>query len=748
MPQRKRPRPAATAPAQPDAASDAPIRVAVIGGGCAALTAAYELSRPEHKGRYQVTVYQMGWRLGGKGASGRGVADRIEEHGLHLWMGHYENSFRMIRECYDALAAAGVPRRFARWDDAFSPARYAGVCDVNAQGKWDVWVAHFPPMRGLPGDPGNRSETYSVLTYVRQSVVLLGELLRSAHGMDPIRRPVPASGQRDEARGVGEEPLGVEAAASALETVVRYGQLASAAALFEATDVLRQAMVTWMPQMLRDSAEVLLRLIEALAAATRRALEKVTEGDRALRRTWQAIDLVLATLRGVVFHGLAFDPRGFDAVNEYDSCEWLRLHGATEGSLNSGFMRGMYDLAFAFEDGDVRRPRLAAGVGLRGSMRMFFSYRGSLFWRMNAGMGDVVFAPMYEVLKRRGVRFEFFHRVRNLRLSPERKGETPYVQALELDVQARVKGGVEYAPLVDVRGMPCWPSTPDYDQLEDGAALRAEGRDFEGHWEQRRAARRTLTVGSDFDFVVLGVGLGAVPHVASELVARDAKWRAMVRHVKTVPTQTFQLWMRENVDDLGWNHHPVNVAAFAPPFDTWADMRHLIPEESWTKPVKAIAYFCGVLPDDLPPGAEVTEEFFRLQRAKVRDNAVDFLERHVGALWPGAVRSERGGGFRWDLLVAEESASAPRAGPRRFDSQYLTANVNPSDRYVLVLPGSVKYRISPLDLTFDNLTIAGDWTHNGLETGCIESAVMSGRLAAHALSRKPALEDIVGYDHP
>ena len=33
---------------------------------------------------------QMGWRLGGKGASSRGVADRIEEYGLHLWMGFSE----------------------------------------------------------------------------------------------------------------------------------------------------------------------------------------------------------------------------------------------------------------------------------------------------------------------------------------------------------------------------------------------------------------------------------------------------------------------------------------------------------------------------------------------------------------------------------------------------------------------------------------------------------------------------------
>jgi hypothetical protein len=30
----------------------------------------------------------------------------------------------------------------------------------------------------------------------------------------------------------------------------------------------------------------------------------------------------------------------------------------------------------------------------------------------------------------------------------------------------------------------------------------------------------------------------------------------------------------------------------------------------------------------------------------------------------------------------------------------------------------------------------------------VESAVMSGRLAAHALSGFPALEEITGYDHP
>jgi len=74
--------------------------------------------------------------------------------------------------------------------------------------------------------------------------------------------------------------------------------------------------------------------------------------------------------------------------------------------------------------------------------------------------------------------------------------------------------------------------------------------------------------------------------------------------------------------------------------------------------------------------------------------------------------------------------------------------MSPTDRYVLSLPGSTQYRLSPLDLDFDNLTVAGDWTATGLDSGCVESAVISGQLAAHAISGAPELDTIVGYDHP
>jgi hypothetical protein len=313
-----------------------------------------------------------------------------------------------------------------------------------------------------------------------------------------------------------------------------------------------------------------------------------------------------------------------------------------------------------------------------------------------------------------------------------------------------VKRGREYEPLIDVYGVPSWPSKPLYDQLSNGKKLEQEGRAFEGHWEDRRAARKTLRVTEDFDFVVLGIGVAALPYAAGELVARSERWREMTERVKTVPTQAFQLWLQRDMHQLGWPHPPVNLSGFIQPFDTWADMTHLLSEESWPRSVRSVAYFCSVLSDEALGGAPPTRSAWERERRVVRDNAIRFLDGDVGHLWPGAVRGK--GGFRWELLARPGEAGGTqttrRAGRSRFDSQFWTANVNPSDRYVLSLPGTIRYRLSPMDMDFDNVTVAGDWTATGLDSGCIESAVMSGLLAAHALSGRPTLEAIVGYDHP
>lgn len=702
--------------------------MAIVGGGCAAMACAFELTRPALRGRYAVTVYQVGWRLGGKGASGRGPAQRIEEHGLHLWMGFYENAFRLMRECYEELGRDPRQCPIATWRDAFSPAPFVGVAEQGPDGRWVPWAADLPTVDGLPGEARGGEARWTVTDYVGRIVGLLRALLSSLPGAGGI------------AAAGGGPAVAADTLDARVAQLLKFGELATLTALIESVELLQ----TMLGGLARYSDNLVLQVLDALAANARALIESRAAIDLEVRRVWTIVDLTLATLRGILRFRLATDPRGFDAIDDYDCREFLRLNGATEVSLASGYLRGLYDLGFSYQDGNPATPRIAAGQALRSMVRAFFTYRGAFFWRMNAGMGDIVFAPLYEVLRRRGVRFEFFHRLEQLRLSPAADGDAPHVAALEFDVQAEVKGGAPYAPLVDVGGLPCWPAEPDWAQLQDGERLREAGVQFESFWDRRSTRRTTLRVGADFDFAVLAVGLGAVPHVARELVERDPRWRAMVDHVQTVATQAFQVWLTADMAALGWTAPPINLSGFVEPFDTWADMRHLLPHERWPEAVRALAYFCSVLPDARGAEDRTAADYPVQARERVRAGAVAFLERDLAHLWPGATAAD--GGFRWDLLA--DALDTGGSGADRFRSQFWTANVNPSDRYVLSLPGSSAYRISPLDDTYDNLTIAGDWTACGFNAGCVEAAVMSGRLAAHALAQSPPLDDIVGYDHP
>jgi uncharacterized protein with NAD-binding domain and iron-sulfur cluster len=669
-------------------------RVVILGGGMAGLTAAWELTSGDWRERVEsVTVYQRGWRLGGKGASSRGPHGRIEEHGLHVLLGYYDATFRVLREVYAELdrAVTDPSCPIATWRDALVPSGDVGLADRDESG-WSHFVTRFSGNDDVPGEPGAEDRTLAPLEVAARSVRLLADF----HG---VLAPAPARAQVY----LSASPV-PRAAPTAVGPLLRAGGLTAVAAMVEVIDrAARIAADT------RLEAPVVRTLVDILEA-WRTDLRATVLAEPDARRTWQLVDLVVSNLQGMVTDGL-LSGSGYDRIDHLDYREWLARHGAAAETLDSPIVRGMYDLTFAYEGGDRARPRFAAGLGLQLATRMLFDFKGSIFWRMQAGMGEVVFAPLYEALARRGVEFRFFRRLDRLRLGADRS-----IGMIELTLQADLAPGrSSYEPLVCHDGLPCWPDRPLVDQLQADPGDAAES-----HWAATEGGSvETLVAGEDFDVAVLAVSLGMVPHVASELVAADPAWRDMVANVATVATHAAQLWLDATESELGWDGPSgVTLSGFGDTFDTWASMPHLLPREAWPSPgaPRALAYFCGAMPDVAPAAGD----------AFVRDRLTRFLDEEVGALWPGAKEPS---GFRWGLLWDDRG----RRGPARLAAQYLRANLDPSDRYVQSLPGSGRYRIPPGRTGFDNLAIAGDWTACGLDAGCVEGATRSGVLAARAI---------------
>src|SRR5262245_37450553 len=145
-------------------------KIAVLGGGVGSLSAVFGItSRPDWKDRYEIDVYQLGWRLGGKCATGRNQTQhcRIEEHGLHVWGGYYENAFAMMRQCYDELnRPAHAP--LATWEQAFKRQSLITV-EEFLKGQWLNWNIETPENDELPG---SGSEVPSLLSYLHMAIEL------------------------------------------------------------------------------------------------------------------------------------------------------------------------------------------------------------------------------------------------------------------------------------------------------------------------------------------------------------------------------------------------------------------------------------------------------------------------------------------------------------------------------------------------------------------------------------------------
>lgn len=660
------------------------MHVLVLGGGVAGLTAAERAAQLGH----QVTVVQRGHRLGGKGASHRTADGRIIEHGLHVWPGYYDNAFALIRRCHGSTD--GPP-------PGFFPAPAVGVADPA---DWSPWIARFT---GNDKQPGIDTRSPTVTDFVRQCGDLLTDLI--AIGAPPVSRPkdIYLSG-----RPKPPTPTGT----SAVRLVT------------ELTNLLVGATVQHLPRLLPEFPHSTPG-VDGMLQELRRMLSEIHTSRHSVSTQIDAVvDLIITCLLGIYRDGLLQDPSGFAAINDLDFREWLAKHGASQSTLDCGVVRGMYDLVFGYEGGDHDLPSFEAGTGLGLAARFFFDFKGALFWKMEAGMGDVVFAPLYRRLKDLDVAFSFFHRVDEVVTDESNSA----VVSVRLGRQAALADGVhEYEPLVTMNGMDVFPAEPLSAQLSgDGVAS-----DLEHHASDRGAETAvTLQAGQDFDAVILATSIGMIPHVCPTLVEQVPAWRAMVESVTTVATQALQVWTNQSTDQLGWEHAGSTVAGYPSPFDTYADMSHLIPVEDTGDGTESIAYFCAALPDSQASDPD--------PRAIVRANAADFLETRSHHIWPEANAS----GFDWDVLVGRAH------GTDRLDEQFIGANADPSDRYVQSRPGSGRHRLRADGSGIDNLFLAGDWIDSGLNAGCIEAATIAGIQAANAASQVPLCDGVLGGWQP
>ncbi|HEX2827323.1 MAG TPA: FAD-dependent oxidoreductase [Burkholderiales bacterium] len=723
------------------------MRVAIVGGGCAGVAAAWQLAaRPE----YEVHVYEKSWRLGGKGASGRDGAGRIVEHGLHVWLGFYENAFRMIRDCYAEVErkrwgpyAKGAKLPHGSFDDAFFPEPHIGVAAPDAIDDYIrdprkaamIWSGLLPPAKGIPGDAlDEESNPFTLTNYLARCFELLKTLLLST--IDASDTPRPGE-PRPEERSRLDEAVELDFAFDAtrspavfVEAIARYlrtGVLTTAAGVLQAVTILE----TWLRKMnyspqVADSA---LEFMEAVAAQVRKQLRDLVGVDQKLRWKTEVIDIVMTIAFGLYRDRVIFDERGLDALNHIDYRDWLLQHGATRSSVESPFITGFYELTFAYDKGDRKKPGLAAGVALRGALRMFFTYRGSMFWRMRSGMGDAVFAPLYKVLLSRNVTFHFLHELETVAFAFDKSGN--FVKGLTFRVDGE-PAGVDAISAAALDHFGCWPdSKRQFAPAQSGAAHSMVALEA-GDASQKGFDAVIFAMGVA-DFVAIAERSGFFQHAPQH-------WSDMMVNVQTVATQAAQVWLARDLEALGWYRGSGILTALEPPFETWADMTHtLASERAWrdnlpasasaqaapAPQAKSVAYFCGVLSNAATAKAKGG------LTGIVRNNLKDLLSRGVKPLWPAAFRGKR-------------TAAADLIGPA-----HVQANVTGSDRYTLSLPGTTDYRISPLDSTFRNMTIAGDWTACGLDAGCVEAAVMSGMLAAVAITGdEDAIDDIIGYDHP
>ena len=722
-------------------------KIAILGGGMAALSAAFDLTRTQAlRDQFDVTIYQMGWRLGGKAASGRDCEGRIVEHGLHVWFGCYENAFELVRAAY----AAWDPQK----DQAITEVKDAFEAQAwTAMGSGDTAQFFALDWPELPGQPGDGSGSLALWPCVRNMLEVIRhqfDLLNERAGIEPrkVNFPLDILVLLRIANVIIPNPFGFENGDAGRPEAAHSYRLEFAKSLFVAAD--------WADKMaqnpsLRNEVQLRgfvrqLRTISESAAGSPTFLEDPVGGFLA-----QLLDVGTAVIKGVVLD-MELGGASVSDLDREDFRDWLSSNGADRDAVYaSSIVRSIYDTTMQYCEGDFRRPNFAAGTAAQVSIRLFGSYKDAFAYESCAGLGETVIAPIYRVLAARQVHFKFFHKLTGLELNAKRDA----VAAVHFNKQVHLKNET-YEPTIPPKpefgNLECWPETPLWDQIENGDSLKH--LDFESYWCTHSAEPVTLSEGDGFDDVILAVPIGVFKPLkdpngpCAELIAANPAFKTMTDAAVLVPTISVQAWCTQSLADMGWPPHDLAVdyeggppTSTGPrPLNIWSDRTAVMKYEDWgwaNPPPVTLQYLCDVFETSLyrePPNSRrVPKQALRLARKR----AVEWFEEKSRFVWPKATRD---GVFDWNLLFDKKK----RIGKRRLRAQVVKANVDPSACCAGSPAGSTQWRLAAEGSGFGHLYLAGAWVDTGFNVECIEAAVMSGKQAARAISGSHAT--IVGED--
>jgi uncharacterized protein with NAD-binding domain and iron-sulfur cluster len=708
-------------------------RIAIVGGGMAALAAALQLTqREDQRERFDITIYQMGWRLGGKGATGRDGQGRIVEHGLHIWFGCYENAFRMLRAAYDEWEPL-ANQAIVSCESALKPQRDSAI---GAGDDSEVVCLEWPVM---PGEPGVDRADFSAFSAFSQMLAVMQCFYDQLAGPEIFALPrLPLSDgiiELLQLAGVKVDDYVDRNFAARVPFVKKSKGLALAS--------------DWSQKLasnkhVRNEAE-LRGFVTFIRLYAKNILKAKGSSDPAARFLAQFIDVGTATIKGIVVDMML----GGTSVGDLDLMdfrEWLAVCGADRDSVyGSPIVQALYDSMLQYCDGDKRRPSYGAGTAAQAVVRLYGTYKDAFAFEMQAGMGEVVVTPFYGVLKQRGVKFRFFHKLKGIKLDSKKTS----VSQIEFYRQVRLRNG-NYNPTIApdrCNGyLECWPDAPLWDQIIDGDKPTLRRLDFESYWCSYYVDTVTLQQGPQFDAVVLAIPLGAfkklsaAPGPCDELIAASDRFRAMTEMATLVPSIAVQAWCNWDVTQLG---RPPKVAVVPSgatkktvlstgpdPLDIWADMSQVLKYEPWDlypKGPKSLQYLCGVLETNLFRAPPHDEKAPAKAKALARDKAIKWFSDKARYIWPN---SSPGGCFDWTILFDPSGAQ----GSDRVDAQVYRANVDPSSCCVASPAGSTQWRLATDASGFGNLYLAGAWIDCGFNTECIEAAVISGLQAARAVA--------------